>query len=515
MNKQDEQNAGRWYLDRHLSLDTADAVCLISEEGSLTYRQLHQHVCQVARVLTEGGVGHGDRVVIVLPDTVTLVASVLAAMRLGAVPVPVTPMLTVEEQRYVIDDCGPSAVVIEDPDSELAADFRERFPGVTLWSRRPADGDIPCLPAEAAAARPLETAPRGGGEEPALFQYTSGSTGKPKGVVHSHAGLLAFPEGVVKHLGLTHQDRFLSMSKMPFGYGFGNSLLMPFSVGGCAVITSRRADPYAAASLLRTHRPTVFCAVPTLYAALLAMPRAAEQLDFSSVRLALSAGEHLGATLSNRLKDTFGLTMVNGLGSTECLHFFISSEPGISEPGVTGEPVPTYEVEVLDDEGRVLPAGSMGRMRVRGPANAVGYWNRPELTAETFRDGWVYTSDNLRYEPDAGWLYMGRDDNILNVGGGKVLTSEIEEVILPLEGVASCAVVGVPDENEVIRIVAYVVPNTSEDEELHGRVMAAARASLPPYKRPQTVRLVDKVPTTSTGKTARFLIRQNEMEQQS
>ncbi|MEK8142771.1 AMP-binding protein [Streptomyces sp. M10(2022)] len=258
------------------------------------------------------------------------------------------------------------------------------------------------------------------------------------------------------------------MAKMPFGYGFGNSLLMPFSVGGSAVITERRADPYAAANLLRTHRPTVFCAVPTLYAALLSMPRASEQFDFSSVRLALSAGEHLGATLSNRLNDTFGLRMVNGLGSTECLHFFISSEPDISAPGVTGEPVPTYEVEVLDGDGRVLPAGSTGQMRVRGPANAISYWNRPELTAKTFRDGWLHTGDNLKYEPDAGWIYMGRDDNILNVGGSKVLTSEIEEVILPLEGVTSCVVVGVPDEDEVVRIVAYVVPDTPEDESSAG-----------------------------------------------
>ncbi|MYU21284.1 AMP-binding protein [Streptomyces sp. SID8352] len=530
MNGPHERNAGWWYLDRHLGLDTADAVCLISEEGELTYRELHGRVCRFARVLAEGGVRRGDRVVLVLPDTVAFVATVLAAMRMGAVPVPIAPLLTLDEQRHVIEDCAPSAVLLEDPEGELAADFHERFPGTALWSRRPGDGSVRCLPAEAEAAEPLETAPVGGGEDPALFQYTSGSTGRSKGVVHAHRGLLAFAEGVVRRLGLTRRDRFLSMAKMPFGYGFGNSLLMPFAVGGSAVITERRSDPYAAANLLRAHRPTVFCAVPTLYAAMLAVPRATEQFDFSPVRLALSAGEHLGAGLSNRLTETFGLSMVNGLGSTECLHFFVSTEPGVSAPGVTGEPVPTYEVEVLDDEGRVLPPGSMGRMRVRGPANALGYWNRPQLTAETFRDGWFHTGDNLRYEPGAGWVYLGRDDNILNVGGGKVLTSEIEEVILPLEGVASCAVVGVPDENELIRIVAYVVPEDPGhagrpgapgepgrpgDEGLRGRVMAAVRASLPPHKRPQRVRLVDAVPTTSTGKTARFLIRQREMERRS
>ncbi|MEK8142772.1 AMP-binding protein [Streptomyces sp. M10(2022)] len=191
MNGPHEQNAGWWYLDRHLNLDTADAVCLISEEDELTYRQMHRQVCQVARLLSEGGVGHGDRIVIILPDTVVLVATVLAAMRLGAVPVPVTPMLTIDEQRFVIDDCDPSAVVLEDPDGELAADFRRRFPGRPSGAAARPTATSPACPA-AAAARPLDTAPRGG-REPALFQYTSGSTGRAKGVVHAHDGLLAFP----------------------------------------------------------------------------------------------------------------------------------------------------------------------------------------------------------------------------------------------------------------------------------------------------------------------------------
>lgn len=503
-------NAAWWYLDRHVAGETAEAVCLISEEGELTYRQLHERVRRAARILTEASVRPGDRVVTVLRDSVDAVMCVLAAMRVGAVPVPVSPMLPVDDQRYVISDSGAGAVVVEDAGGELAQDL----PGVTVWSRGPGAGPVRGLTGEMAGATPLETVTDRSSEDPALIQYTSGSTGRPKGVVHLHRGLLAFPQGVGRHLGITREDRVLSTAKLPFGYGFGNSLLLPFAVGASAVLFSGRAEPHAVAGLLRRTRPTLLFAVPTLYAALLSMP-ASQRLDFSSVRIAVSAGEHLGPQLSTRLAGTFGLTVVNGLGSTECLHIFMATEPGVSQPGVTGVPVPGFEAEVCDDEGRVLDAGGIGHLRVRGPSVADRYWNRPALSAGTFRDGWVYTGDTMTRDPELAWVYLGRSDNILNVGGMKVLPSEIEDGILAVPGVGECAVVGVPDENDVTRIVAYVVPEAGTDDQLTGRVLAALRRALPAFKRPQAIRLVDTLPITSTGKTARFLIRQREMERQT
>jgi acyl-coenzyme A synthetase/AMP-(fatty) acid ligase len=330
--------------------------------------------------------------------------------------------------------------------------------------------------------------------------------------VHLHRGLLAFPRGLGGLLGITAADRVLSTAKLPFGYGFGNSLLLPFSVGASVVLFEGRVDPYAVSGLLSRYRPTLLFAVPTLYAALLAMPGAAERLDLSSVRTAVSAGEHLGAALSNRLTDAFGLRVVNGLGSTECLHIFVATEPGVTEPGLTGEPVPGFEVQVVDDHGRVLPDGGTGRLRVRGPSAADRYWRRPDLGAEVFDQGWVHTGDIMRREPGLGWRYLGREDNVLNVGGAKVLTSEIEEVLQTLPGVGSCAVVGVPDQDEVVRIVAHVVPVDADDGQLRTRLAAGLRAALPPHKRPSTIRVVAELPTTSTGKTARFRIRQTEWE---
>ncbi|MFI6645236.1 benzoate-CoA ligase family protein [Streptomyces sp. NPDC050504] len=520
------RNAAGRYLDRHVegpgAAATADAPALVSEEGELTYRQLYERVCRVARVLVGSGIAPGDRVVTVLPDSPDAVALLLAALRVGAVPVPVSPLLTVEEQHFVITDCAARAVVVESPDGALARGFSGRFPGVLLWSRQHGEGPVPVLPDEARAAAPLAALTDRSPDDPALIQYTSGSTGRPKGVVHLHRGLLAFPGGIGAHLGIGPGDRVLSTAKLPFGYGFGNSLLLPLSVGASAVLFADRSEPHTVADLLRRTRPTLLFAVPTLYAALLSLPGAVERLDFSSVRLAVSAGEHLGAALAERLADAFGLTVVNGLGSTECLHIFMATTPGVSPPGTTGLPVPGFEAEVCDDEGRPLGDGRAGHLRVRGPSTAHRYWERPALTASTFRDGWVHTGDTMLRDPERGWVYLGRSDSILNVGGMKVVPSEIEDVVLPLDGVAACAVVGIPDEDEITRIVAYVVPSadgtgdgTEGADDLKGRVQAAFRTALPFFKRPRIIRVVPALPTTSTGKTARFLIREREREHAS
>lgn len=506
-------NAAWWYLDRHLASGNGDELCLLDDGGALTYRQLHERACRMARVLHEAGVRPGDRVVTVLHDSSDAVACLLAAVRIAAVPVPVSPVLTSAEQRYILEDCGARALVVEKGEHEPAQEAAAE--GVTVWSRGPEAGRVRCLADELSGAAPLPGVAPCEGDHPALIQYTSGSTGRPKGVVHLHRGLLALPEGVGAHLGLTSRDRVLSTAKLPFGYGFGNSLLLPFSVGACAVLFSGRAEPLAVAALLRRTRPTVLFAVPTLYAALLSVPGAEDRIDFSSVRLAVSAGEHLGPQLSSRLAETFGLTVVNGLGSTECLHIFIATVPGVSPPGATGVPVPGFEAEVCDDAGRTLEAGGIGRLRVRGPSVADRYWDQPGLTAETFRDGWVYTGDTMTYDPAVGWTYLGRTDNIVNVGGTKVLLSEVEKEILAVPGVGSCAVVGVSDEDDVTRVVAHVVPAPGADRRLEERVQAALRRRLPPFKRPRTLHLVDALPLTSTGKTARFLLRAREKEQES
>ncbi|MET9496584.1 benzoate-CoA ligase family protein [Streptomyces sp. NPDC006552] len=507
-----EANAGWWYLDRHLGGETADAVCLIAGDERLTYRQLHERVCRAARVFTGAGLRPGERIALALDDGPDFVTYILAALRAGAVPVPVAPLLTVAEQRYVVADSGARAVVVEDGAGPLATAVRAGPDPVLLWSRRPGADGVRSLPEDVRRAAPLAGVVARGGRDVALLQYTSGSTGRPKGVVHLHRGLLAFARGIVRHLGVTRHDRVLSTAKLPFGYGFGNSLLLPFSVGASAVLFPGRAEPHAVAALLARTRPTLLFAVPTLYAALLALPHAERNLDFSGVRLAVAAGEPLGAGLGARLADRFGLGVVNGLGATECLHIFTATPPGRPRPGSTGESVAGYEVQVCDDADRPLPDGSPGRLRVRGPGVADRYWGRPGLTARTFRDGWVYTGDTMVRDADAGWVHLGRSDDILNVGGMKIAPTEVEDAITAVPGVAACAVVGVEDAYGLTRIVAHVVPGAGCAPELPARIRAALLHSLPAFKRPRTLRLVDTLPTTSTGKTARHEVRRGERE---
>lgn len=500
-----EYNAVWWYLDRHLDGAQADATCLISDGDTRTYRELHDLTCRMARVLTEAPIIAGDRVIIVLHDGVVAFAAILAAMRIGAVPVPLSPALSMTEQEYVVHASGARGIVVEDIDGELSGMFLQRDCGVEAWSAG-------ILLDKAAAADPLPVAVPRNPADAALIQYTSGSTGKPKGVVHQHRGLLAFPDGLGRQLGITPDDRCLSTAKLSFGYGFGNSLMLPLSAGASTVLYPGRSEPHAIAGLLRRTRPTILFSVPTLYAALLSMPAAAEHLDFSSVRLAVSAGEHLGVALSTKLAENFGLNVVNGLGSTECLHIFLATRPGISPPGSTGEPVMGFDVEVRDDADRVLSAGVPGHLHVRGPCVASGYLDSPEQTAHTFRDGWVRTGDVMLRDAASGWIYIGRSDDILNVGGMKIAPAEIEDCIQRDPGVSSCAVIGLPDEDDITRIVAYVVPQPGVGDELTARLLAALRKTLPPFKRPQVIRLVSQLPTTSTGKIARFAIRRHELE---
>lgn len=489
------QNAAWYYLDRNADA-TPEAPCLVDGTDVYTYAQLQELVARMGQVLAGSGVGHGDRVMITLPDSAAAVAVILAVMRRGAIAVPLSPALPAADHRYVLADSGASAVIAGDY-ARLTGDG---MPPVRIW-------DQASLMRAAAAADAVGPPAPVDDADPALIQYTSGSTGKPKGVVHAHRGLLAFPGGLVPHLGITPGDRCFSTAKLSFGYGFGNSVLLPFAVGASAVMHGGAVEPHAIARILRSARPTFLFSVPTLYAAMLAMPDAAQRMDLSSVRMAVSAGEHLGAALSQRLRDTLGLSVVNGLGSTECLHIFLATAPGEWSPGSTGRPVPGFDVEVRDDDGHPLPDGEPGHLHVRGNSIGHRYWNRPEQSAATFRGGWVRTGDMMQRAPDGSWSYLGRADDILNIGGLKVPPAEIEDEIRQVPGVSSCAVIGVTDSDDLTRIVAYVAPRPDAGPELADRIRAELRTRLPAMKRPREIRVVDQLPTSSTGKIVRFAMR--------
>ncbi|MFD8500070.1 AMP-binding protein [Amycolatopsis sp. NPDC059657] len=473
-------NAVTWFLDRHSAEGRGATPCLHANGREVSYGELLELSQRAAGLLRGAGIAQGDRVLIAMDDSPVTVACVFGAMRLGAIAVPVNPKLDPADVLNLAERSGVRAMFLA---SEPPAQ-----PGVTVWLSGALDAAL-------AAAEPVLDTAEVDPDAPALIQYTSGSTGAPKGVVHRHSGLLALPRTTGARFGLTPADRCFSTPKLSFGYGFGNSVLLPFAAGASSVLLERPADPYAVAHALRTARPTLFFSVPALYAALLSTP---DRLDFSGVRCCVVGGEGLHARLVERWREVTGHELINALGSTECLHIVLTSQPGRAD---LGDPVPGVEVKVVGENE------AEGEAYVRGPLTASHYWNAPAETAAVFRDGWVRTGDVLRRDRDA-WHYIGRTDDIVNVGGFKVVPSQVEARLLEHEAVASCAVVGTSaGEFELSTVVAYVVP-TGEHADLERALRRHARARLAPPERPARYLFTDRLPTTVTGKVSRFRLRE-------
>ena len=497
-------NAAAWLLDRHVEAGNGDRVAIAGDE--LTYAGLTDLAARAGGALAAAGVTRGERVMVVLPDGIEAVACALGAMRAGAVPVLVSPALSGDEQLHVARDCDAAAIVL---DGSRAAGplLRQAGPGRT-WALGGGAGvrDLRAELAGATAIAPATVAP----DELALLQYTSGSSGRPKGVIHLHRGLLAAPACFGARLGLTPDDRVLSTAKLPFGYGFGNSVLFPLAAGGSVVLNSGPPEVHVVAGLLRKHRPTVLCAVPAFYGAALRLPNARERLDLTSVRLLVSAGEHLTAQLAEAWSQMFGSEIVNGLGSTECLHIFLATVAGRSRAGSSGRPVPGCELRLVDDDGRDPGCSEPGRLLVRSPMNGVGYWGRPAATSATFTDGWVHTGDVLVEEPDGEWRYLARNDDIINAGGAKVAPQDVEAHVARHPGVADCAVVSSRTaEYGLEQILAFVVAHedAGDEDDLVRSLRRHVRRTLPPGRRPDAIVVIDELPRTSTGKLARFRLR--------
>ncbi|WP_159104417.1 AMP-binding protein [Plantactinospora sp. BB1] len=466
----------------------------------LGYAELYRAVrCYAAR-LAEAGVGPGTRGLVVADDDLPTAVAILALWWRGAVAVPVSPMLTGAELGFIAGDCRAGFLHADEAGAARAdqAGLTGLPQGGAHWL---APGGPPSPP-------PVSHPPA----EVLLIQYTSGSTGKPKGVLHTGAGVAGVLDGFGRILDLHPDDLVLSTAKLSFGYGFGNSLLFPLAAGAGVLLNQGPPDVYRLAATIARHRPTVLCAVPRIYAALLDRAGQGDPTDptgipdLGSLRLAVSAGEHLPASLCADFTGTFGVPLVNGLGATEVLHIVLATRG--SQPGSTGRPVPGTTVTVRDDAGRVVPDGTEGRLHVAGPSVAAGYLDRPESAARTFADGGAYTGDIVRQDPDGELRYLCRHDDLINIGGYKVSPLDVEAAVRDLDGLAQCAVVGARDGSGLEQAVAYLVPAPGVDPgALRRAARAAFRAGLPPHKRPAVVEVVEALPTTSTGKLARFQLR--------
>lgn len=347
-------------------------------------------------------------------------------------------------------------------------------------------------------------------DDPAFILYTSGSGGHPKGVVHAHKDMLVatrcYADGV---LGIRREDRVFSVSKLYFAYGLGNGMYFPFAAGAATILNPERTRVEKVAEILVRHRPTIFLAVPTFYAALLQESARGLALDFSSVPFAVSAGEPLPAEIFTQFRERFGVEILDGIGSTEMLHIFISNFPGRARPGTCGTPVPGYSARILDEADQPVAPGEIGNLWVQGGSAFTGYWNIPELSTRTKQSGWVNTGDKFSCDADGYFHYCGRSDDMLKVSGMWVSPAEVENALLADPRVAEAAVVGARDSLGLTTPVAYIVlrGGITTDADISKEILDALRSRLVHYKCPREIHFTEELPKTATGKIQRFLLR--------
>ncbi len=574
-------NAATYLLDRRLEAGDGDRIAVTGPRGTLTYRELHELTCRIATGLTELGVRPEQRIVLFTVDSPNMMATILAAMRIGAVPVPVSTMLTAQDLAGVLHDSRAVALVVS-PEFAGAVPFAgpgfagaapmvgpefagavpvagpgfagaaplagpefagaapaagpefaraapmvgPRFAGAAPMVGPEFAGAAPVVSPEVARAAPagMRTIVEGGPEwdrllsagmetDPyptwedtvGLWLYTSGTTGMPKAAMHRHAAIRVVCEGYGRQvLGIRPDDRVLSVPKMFFAYGLGTSMFFPLSVGGSVVLEPARSTPDTVAARLRADRPTIFVAGPTFFAAMLNAPVPEDAM--SSVRLATSAGEPLPAPIYQRFVDRYGVEIIDGLGSTEALHIFISNRPGQVTPGSSGTPVPGYRVRVVDDEGKDVPPGVEGHLLLSGDSVALGYWCRYETTRRVFSGEWLRTGDFYVAAPDGTYTYLGRSDDMIKSSGMWVSPAEVEARLLQHPDVALAAVVAVPDGSGLDKTVACVVRRT-ETTVTAEELVSFCRDGIAHFKCPRTVVFVDELPLTATGKLRRNVIR--------
>lgn len=489
-------------------------VAILFEQRAITYAALREQTVQFARILNAEGVRSQDRVAILLTDSPEFIASFVAIVSLGAIAVPINTALRPEDQLFILSDCGARAVIIEGP---LAAKL---FVGTgapeatkTLFTVR---GEARGGPL-ALRVFPYESAPRQSiGEFPAnsnptadaFVLYTSGSTGQPKGAVHSQGDIFSTNETYCREvLQLREGDRLFSSSRLPFAYGLGNAFTFPLLNGHTAVLCREKPSPEIIADVFAHTRPTIFFGVPVVFRMLLEHHRSVASLDTSSLRCCVSAGEALPAQLGQNWQDTFGVEVLDGIGSTEMLHMFMSNHSGDVRYGSSGKLLKGYDARLLDHNGGATALGDAGNLWIRGESAASRYWERPDTSAETFVNGWVRTGDLYRRDEDGFWWHMGRSDDCFKPTGQWVSPIEVESVLLKHADVRAAAVVEGFDENGLSCVCAFVV-SAADNEKLEDELRALSNEALPRFKQPRRYFLVVELPYTATGKVQRFKLRE-------
>lgn len=485
-----------------------DRTAIEYRDRRITYNELRDEVDHWASRILSCGLNEGDRVALLLYDSPEFIACFLAAVSVGAVCVPINTFLPARDVEFILADSAARLLVVE---SELedkvnsSGETENRCAVLKVDTRtrscsKPDDINPRTEPlAHAATTR----------ETPGFLLYTSGSTGTPKGVLHLHGSIPFTVENYAANvLRLNSEDRVFSASRMFFAYGLGNSLSFPLAAGATVLLESERMSAERLAGFIEERAPTVFFGVPAVYLTLLDYRLSGKRVDLSSVRLCISAGEALPAKIFEDWQQEFELTILDGIGSTEMLHIFISNREGNSLVGSSGTVVEGYDARLVDDAGHAVGAKELGNLWVRGGSATAEYWNRPELTEQTIKDGWVHTGDVYRRDDDDFFYHIGRSDDCFKVRGLWVSPIEVESVLISHEAVSEAAVVSSVDDSGLATARAYVVIREGErGEALKDEIRSFAGSRLPQYKVPSQIEFIEEMPRTSTGKIQRYKLR--------
>ncbi|WP_028066162.1 benzoate-CoA ligase family protein [Solirubrobacter soli] len=480
-------------VDRRLEAGHGEKVAIRCAGEEITYAQLHGRICAAGTFLNELGIGREDRVLMVLDDTPTFPTLFLGAMRIGAVPAPVSFLDTTENFAHYARDSYAKLIVAEDH-------LLERLPAGAM-SRTAFEEH---LRKHEGLTDPADVHP----DDMAFWLFSGGSTGFPKGVVHLHHDIPYTCETFAKEiLEISQQDVTFSSTKLYHAYGLGNNLTFPYWVGATTVLRMGKPDPRGLLETAQANQPSLFFSVPTLYGAMVNLPDAADY-DLSSVRFCVSAAEPLAPEVYRRWKAAFDLDIVDGIGSTEMLHIYCSNRPGAVKPGTSGKPVPGYELVLLDELGQPVPQGEVGNLYVRGDSALAYYWHQHEKTKAAIKGDLFFTGDRYREDADGDYVYEGRADDMIKIGGLWASPIEIENALVEHPRVLEAAAVGV-DADYTTRVKAFViVRGESGDESLVLELQEWCKTRLRRYEFPHFIAFVDELPKTPTGKIQRYKLRE-------
>jgi benzoate-CoA ligase family protein len=496
-------------VDCNVAQGRGDKVAIYYKNQRLTYRDIQQMVNKAGNALKSLGVEVENRVAILLPDCPEWVISFFAAIKIGAVPIPLNTMLMPKDYEYMLNDSRAKAIIISDDLVKQIEEERDSLrylrhmvvvgeaQGAQLSYEELINGASPVLEAEDVSK-----------DDIAGMWYTSGSTGLPKGTIHLHHDLIYMGELFNKaFLGLNEHDIAFSVPRLFFSFGT-TQLLSSFYLGGSHILASEKPSPDNVLEAITEYKPTAFFGVPTVYVNILGV-QDMERYDINSVRIWCSAGEHLPIEVYRRFKKRFGAELLNGIGCTESLTIYLANRPGRVKPGSTGELVPGHQVKIVDDQGQEVPSGEVGELMLEVDSNSPYYWNKHEKTKEVMNGEWIRTGDMFRQDEDGYFWFIGRIDDVIQAGGIKVIPTEVEATLMEHPAVIEAAVVGAADEHGLIKPKAFVTlqDGYKPSPELAKELQQFVKSRIAPYNYPRWVEFVDELPKTATGKIQRFKLR--------